>query len=864
MKDFFADDLPPQKKRKPRKKNTVKKSKKELTCENCGLDKQCISPHMPATGKGEKKILVICEAPGKTEDEENIQLVGRAGKLLRKCLEEIDLDLDLDFWKTNAIICRPPKNRTPTAREINICRKHLFETINKYNPKVIIPMGKAALDSLLGLRIVGRIKNVNFSDWVGEIIPDQELKKWICPVYHPSYILRNEWDIVLKREWKKSIKKAVSIVDAPFYTHNYEKDIITTQDKNKAIEWIKKAIAFMKKKIFNEVTFDYETTGIKPHREGHRIVCCSFSDGITGYAFPFFDDKEFRREWRKLVGSSKRGCVAQNARFEGMWTETKAGFSIKNWEWDTMIGQSILDNRKTTKLKFWVYVKFGVLSYDDEVDNYISKIKKGEDIKSNNSFNCIEEAPVEELLKYNALDSLFTHKIYESQRIHIKGYLKNGFDLFMEGFQRLLKAQQNGIKIDLKVMQESKTKIIKKLNVIRKKIMTDKVLNRWDGENTFDFNSSKQISHLLYDILKIKVTKETAKGNASVDQSALEKIDIPIVKNILRYRKWYKVLNTYIAQYEREHVNGYLHPFFNLGTSGSGRGVKTYRSSSNSPNFQNIPKRDKQVKKIIRELIISREGNRLIEYDFKGMEVSLAACYNKDPNLIAYLEDDTADMHKDSAADLFLKQDIDKIERFIAKNDFVFAEFYGDYYEPIAVNLWADLPSYTRKHLREQGIKKYRDFENHVKEVERIFWEEKFPVYAEWKKKTLKDYERKGYVKLYSGFKCRGPMRKNEVINYKIQGTAFHCLLWTFNNVAREVEKFDNSFLIGQIHDAIASDVHPEEEKELDYLVWYYGTQKIREHWDWIIVPLKIEKERSEINGNWAEMSDMGYLEGGK
>ena len=58
--------------------------------------------------------------------------------------------------------------------------------------------------------------------------------------------------------------------------------------------------------------------------------------------------------------------------------------------------------------------------------------------------------------------------------------------------------------------------------------------------------------------------------------------------------------------------------------------------------------------------------------------------------------------------------------------------------------------------------------------------------------------------------------------------------------------------------------VKEDDEKELDYLVWYYGTQKIREYWDWIIVPLKIEKERTEIDSSWAEMQDMGYLEGGE
>jgi len=48
----------------------------------------------------------------------------------------------------------------------------------------------------------------------------------------------------------------------------------------------------------------------------------------------------------------------------------------------------------------------------------------------------------------------------------------------------------------------------------------------------------------------------------------------------------------------------------------------------------------------------------------------------------------------------------------------------------------------------------------------------------------------------------------------------------------------------------------------MDNLLWNYGTQKIREHWEWLNVPLFIEKKISAINGNWANMENMGLLKG--
>jgi DNA polymerase I-like protein with 3'-5' exonuclease and polymerase domains len=81
--------------------------------------------------------------------------------------------------------------------------------------------------------------------------------------------------------------------------------------------------------------------------------------------------------------------------------------------------------------------------------------------------------------------------------------------------------------------------------------------------------------------------------------------------------------------------------------------------------------------------------------------------------------------------------------------------------------------------------------------------------------------------------------------------------------VQKELEKRNMKTIIdGQVHDSIYPDFPPEEEDELDYIIWNYGTQKIRKHWDWLIVPLAIEKSVSEINGSWAEMNTIGILNG--
>ena len=74
-------------------------------CGLCGLYKHCLSPKMPPSGDGRKKILVVAEAPGENEDKQNTQLIGRAGQRLKFHLKQLGVDLHRDCWKTNAVIC---------------------------------------------------------------------------------------------------------------------------------------------------------------------------------------------------------------------------------------------------------------------------------------------------------------------------------------------------------------------------------------------------------------------------------------------------------------------------------------------------------------------------------------------------------------------------------------------------------------------------------------------------------------------------------------------------------------------------------------------------------------------------------------
>ncbi len=442
---------------------------------------------------------------------------------------------------------------------------------------------------------------------------------------------------------------------------------------------------------------------------------------------------------------------------------------------------------------------------------------------------------------------------------------KDAYKLFHEGTLALADVERNGIKIDVPYLKNQSEKIKKRIQKNQDLFIQSELGIAWKSvfKEKTNFDSGFQLSK-LFQILGIKVKNITEKGNISVDEKSLNELvkSIPEIDILLRMRKLKKLEGTYIKNILESCFDGYCHPSFNL------HKVRTYRSSCSEPNFQNIPIRDKEIGNIIRRAFIPRQGRKLLECDYTGIEVRIACCYHKDPVMVSYIKDKTKDLHRDMAMQCYSldKDQITKDIRYCGKNKFVFPQFYGDYYVNCAKNLWEAIDEMDLKtaqnipikeHLSSSGIKTYSAFEKHIQKVEKDFWEVKFKKYTEWKKLHYKRYLQYGYFDTLTGFRCSGLMSRNDVINYPVQGSAFHCLLWSLIQVQNILkEKNMKSLIVGQIHDSIILDIESSEEEEICEILKNIMTKKIIEHWDWIIVPLDIEIEITPINGSWNEKKE--------
>jgi DNA polymerase I-like protein with 3'-5' exonuclease and polymerase domains len=151
------------------------------------------------------------------------------------------------------------------------------------------------------------------------------------------------------------------------------------------------------------------------------------------------------------------------------------------------------------------------------------------------------------------------------------------------------------------------------------------------------------------------------------------------------------------------------------------------------------------------------------------------------------------------------------------------------------------------------------DFQQHVKEVEAKFWA-KFHVFREWQYKMYDFHSRFGYVELLHGFRRGEYLKKNEIVNTPIQGTAFHLLLWSFIEVNKlRKEEAWITTLPDQIHDSMFLDLYPPETEYVLQKIKHISCEKIREEFEWVNLPLKIEAELSTIDGNWFDMEEINH-----
>ena len=150
------------------------------SCTRCRL---CEGRNKTVFGSGDPRarLMFIGEGPGAEEDRQGLPFVGRAGELLTKIIQAIELSRE-QVYIANIVKCRPPGNRDPQPDEVVACRSYLERQIEIVRPRVLVALGRIAAQTLLGNEDpIGRMRG----RWVNVFgVPTMV-------TYHPAALLRN-------------------------------------------------------------------------------------------------------------------------------------------------------------------------------------------------------------------------------------------------------------------------------------------------------------------------------------------------------------------------------------------------------------------------------------------------------------------------------------------------------------------------------------------------------------------------------------------------------------------------------------------------------------------------------------------------
>jgi len=396
------------------------------------------------------------------------------------------------------------------------------------------------------------------------------------------------------------------------------------------------------------------------------------------------------------------------------------------------------------------------------------------------------------------------------------------YDIEIPTMKVLIDMEYEGINIDLSFFQKLSDKIGKSIELVSENIFSY-------TDTKFNINSPKQLSEVLFDQLDLKPIK---KRSTSVDVLEELKKQHPIAEELLSYRHFSKLKNTYLDAIPT-HINSRtsrVHTSFNQTIASTGR------LSSTKPNLQNIPIRT-EISREIRKGFISRDlDSYIFAADYSQVELRVMAHFSKENELIYCFKNDI-DVHTRTASNIF-KVEPDEVnfnQRRTAKV-VNFSIMYGA--GPFRLSQELDISMKEAKKIIETYFDTY-------------------PGIKTFMDNTLSKAREMGYVETLLGRRryADGLTSSNmnivkaeerACINMPIQGTAAELIKIAMINVNNRIKESKlNSKMILQIHDELLFEVPKSELEILSELVKKEMESAIK-----LDIPLKVD---CDYGKNWFE-----------
>lgn len=324
---------------------------------------------------------------------------------------------------------------------------------------------------------------------------------------------------------------------------------------------------------------------------------------------------------------------------------------------------------------------------------------------------------------------------------------------------------------------------------------------------TFNLNSPKQLSSILFEKLSIPPSKKKSTGH-STSAEVLEKLKdrYPIARKILEYRSLEKLRSTYVDSLPNDVLDSTnrIHCSFNQSVAATGR------LSCQNPNLQNIPVRSREGRKIREAFLPEKKGWSFISADYSQIELRLLAHFSEDPNLLKAFRNNE-DVHSYTASLVFgvPLEKVDKRMRFHAK-----AVNFGIIYGQQAFGLSKELNvsikeaySFIEKYF--ERYKHVRSFIENCKEISR---------------KTGRASTITGRERIISEINSKNPVIRSAAerlaVNTPLQGTAADLIKLAMIEADKKIKQEKKiGFMILQVHDELIFEVPDFELLDFEHII---------------------------------------------
>ena len=605
-------------------------------CDICPL---YAAPFVPPSGSTGASIVIVGEAPGASEVMEGKPFVGQSGQLLDAVIAQAGYD-PADSYRTNAVMCRPENNRTPTQTELSCCNARLVHELEQTQAPVLL-LGKTACDALS----VEFGKKGAWLKWNG---------RWVKPAWHPAYVLREPDEATL------FIKEVTSALSGPSNIREFNPEVIVAESP------------YHLKTLLNDcldgtwVAYDIETDQIQWYdtltksRDSILMLQLTWSDDF-GIVIPdnLLYDEPGTIEVLQDFFNRVRTC-GHNAKFDNVFLRSHLGLKI-HLDFDTLLAQYILDETMPRGLKAIASIEYGIPDYEDElISQYLSS--------RNDRYSKI---PFDKLALYGCKDvcvTLALRKDFE-ERLRENDQYEMPFETIIMPATRMLEdVELRGFQVDLEALDKVDTDFKQR---IEERAL---VLRQIAGKPDLNPNAPAQLAVVLFDELHLPMPQSYKIKPRSTNNDVLEKLKgkHPIIAAIKEYRRVKKLHSSYVDNVrdlmDRE---GRVHGNFLI------YGTEVGRLSVRDPALQTISRPDDTVLNEggrIRSMYVAKPGCALVIGDFSQAELRAMAVRSNEPFLLKVYKDGR-DLHTEVAIAMY-GPNFTKTQRVMCKM-FNFSYAYG-------------------------------------------------------------------------------------------------------------------------------------------------------------------------------------------